>query len=51
MYALAPGCAEAFKSDMHNIFRMVFLLSESPDPRIQYDVMTVVSILCTEFAP
>jgi len=47
---LSEGSKAHFQNDLNNIFNMIFGLANSQNPRIVYDVMTAISLLCIEFS-
>lgn len=51
MSMLAETSASSFKQDMSNIFKMVYRLAITTDPRVLYDVVFALAELCSEFSP
>lgn len=51
MSVLSEMSAASFKSDMSNIFKMVYRLASTPNPRVLYDVVFALAELCSEFSP
>lgn len=48
---LVEGGAEAFKKELPQIVAMIQTQQTNTHPRIQYDVLTAYSFLCSEFTP